>query len=261
MKRRFRTPALKNVPELCRYQLIYMCEKYPSKLNETSEQEALQAQLESLTQELEAILLKTGNFENILRTHLENALIEEQELTVLYKQQKAAKKEKRLHQKKRGKNYREIDGLQTIAIKKTPRTNPEEQQEKKRLYREAMLHVHPDKFSMQADKLDLATTITTQLIAIYTTGDLDTLRAFHAHIFQGNDLLTDHIIPQKEIMQPKNNYLHLEIRKMTERLEEAKNKHTYKVLMEYEDPMTFLEELKAYYEDRLFKLRKRTRKG
>ena len=238
-----------------------MSEKYPYKLNDTSEQEALQAQLESLSQELEAILLKTGNFENILRTHLENALIEEQELTVMYKQQKAAKKEKRLHQKKRGKNYRKIDGLQAVAIKKTPTSNPEEQQEKKRLYREAMLHVHPDKFSMQADKLDLATTITTKLIAIYSTGDLETLRAFHAHIFQGNDLLTDHIVPQKEIMLPKNNYLLLEIQKMAMRLEEAKNKHTYKVLMEYEDPMTFLEELKAYYEDRLLKLRKRTRKG
>lgn len=238
-----------------------MSEKYPSKSNVIPEQKVLQAQLDALTLELEAIQLKTSSFENILRSHLENALIEEQELTVLYKQQKAAKKEKRVHQKTRGKNYKDVEGLQTIDIEKSSITDPSEQQEKKRLYREAMLHVHPDKFSLQADKLDLATTITTKLIAIYSTGDLETLRAFHAHIFLGNDLLAHQVAIQKDILLPKNNYLQLEIQKITKRLEEAKNKHTYKVLVEYEDPMTFLEELKAYYEDRLFKLRKRTRKG
>lgn len=238
-----------------------MNEKHPSNLNGTAEQEKLQAKLDSLTIELEAIQLKTSNFENTLRSNLENDLIEEQELTVLYKQQKAAKKEKRLHQKKRGKNYREEEGLQPVTKEKIITSDSSEQREKKRLYREAMLHVHPDKFSMQADKLDLATTITTKLIAIYSTGDLETLRAFHAHIFLGNDLLTHQVTTQKDILLPKNNYLKIEIQKMAKRIEEAKNKQTYKVLVEYEDPMTFLEELKAYYDDRLFKLRKRTRKG
>ena len=238
-----------------------MSEKYPSKLNDTMEQEALQAELNSLILELDTIQLKTISFENTLRSHLENALIEEQELTVLYKQQKAAKKKKRLHQKKRGKNYREVEGLQTVSTQKNSRTDLREHQEKKRLYREAMLHVHPDKFSMQADKLDLATNITTKLIDLYSTGDLETLRAFHAHIFQGNDLLTHHVfLPQGNIL-PKDNYLQLEIQKMKRLLQEAKNKHTYKVLLEYENPMTFLEELRGYYEDRLIKLRKRTRKG
>ncbi|MGY8914483.1 MAG: hypothetical protein ACKVJF_05280, partial [Flavobacteriales bacterium] len=197
-------------------------------MNNSWEQEALQAKLDSLTLELEAIQQKTNSFENILRTHLENALIEEQELTVLYKQQKAAKKEKRLHQKKRGKNYKEGDGLQTTTKQKTPITNLEEHQEKKRLYREAMLHVHPDKFSMQADKLDLATTITTKLIDIYSTGDLETLRAYHSYIFQGHALVAHHVVPQKENMLSENNYVQLEIQKMAQRLEEAKNKHTYK---------------------------------
>ncbi|MFT4831295.1 MAG: hypothetical protein ACI815_000940 [Psychroserpens sp.] len=237
-----------------------MSQDYPSKLNGTTEQEALHSQLDALVLELETIQQKTINFENILRSHLENVLIEEQELTVLYKQQKAAKKEKREHQKKRGKNYRAVEGLQSIALQKTSSTDPKELQEKKRLYREAMLHVHPDKFSMQADKLDLATAVTTKLIDIYSSGDLETLRAYHAHIFQGNELLPNHVFPQKDNILPKDNYLQMEIDKITKRLKEAKNRHTYKVLQEYKNPMIFLEELKAYYEDRLFKLRKRTRK-
>ncbi|MFT5942521.1 MAG: hypothetical protein ACI9Q4_001786, partial [Sediminicola sp.] len=190
-----------------------------------------------------------------------NALIEEQELTVLYKQQKAAKKKKRLHQKKRGKNYREVEGLQTLSTQKNSRTDLREHQEKKRLYREAMLHVHPDKFSMQADKLDLATAITTKLIDIYSSGDLETLRAFHTHIFLSNTLLKQDVIQQKDNGLTEDIYLQLEIQKMKRLLQEAKNKHTYKVLLEYENPMTFLEELRGYYEDRLIKLRKRTRKG
>tara|TARA_R110002051_G_scaffold319378_2_gene403353 strand:+ start:732 stop:1448 length:717 start_codon:yes stop_codon:yes gene_type:complete len=238
-----------------------MNEKHPSNLNGTPEQEILQARLDSLTQELDAIQLKTSNFENILRSHLENALIEEQELTVLYKQQKAAKKEKRLHQKKQGKNYREEEGLQPMAKEKITPSDSSEQKEKKRLYREAMLHVHPDKFSMQEDKLDLATTITTKLIDIYSTGDLETLKAFHAHIFQSNNLISNHAALQLKNLPTRSNYLQLEVQKMAKLLEEAKSRHTYKVLLEYEDPMTFLDELKAYYEDRLFKLRKRTRKG
>ncbi|MEB8329839.1 hypothetical protein OO009_10775 [Flavobacteriaceae bacterium KMM 6897] len=261
MKGQLFVPTLKNVPELYIFQEVIMSQDYPSKLNGTPEQEELHAQLDALVLELETIQQKTINFENILRSHLENLLIEEQELTVLYKLQKAAKKKKRQHQKKRGKDYRVVEGLQSIGLQKTTFTDPEEQLEKKRLYREAMLFVHPDKFSMQADKLDLATAVTTKLIDIYSSGDLETLRAYHAHIFQGNELLPNHVFTQKDNILPKDNYLQLEIDKLTKKLEAAKNRHTYKVLLEYENPMIFLEELKTYYEDRLFKLRKRTRKG
>lgn len=238
-----------------------MNEKYPTRLNGNPEQESIQAQLDSLTKELEAIQVKTNNFENILRSHLEDVLIEVQELTVLYKQQKAAKKEKRLHQKKQGKNFKEEKGLQSLIKEKTSQKDPNEQREKKRLYREAMLHVHPDKFSMQVDKVDLATEITIKLMDIYTTGDLETLRAYHAHIFHDTDLVPNDVVSQLRKLPTKGNYLQMEIQKILKLIEEAKNRHTYKVLSEYENPMTFLDELMAYYEDRLFKLKKRTRKG
>ncbi|HLT51791.1 MAG TPA: hypothetical protein VKZ93_07525, partial [Arenibacter sp.] len=54
-------------------------------------------------------------------------------------------------------------------------------------------------------------------------------------------------------------YLRLEWKRLRKELEFAKNKHTYKVLTTYEDPMLFLEELRSYYKDRILKLKKRTR--
>ncbi|HUH46123.1 MAG TPA: hypothetical protein VLZ54_03135, partial [Arenibacter sp.] len=54
-------------------------------------------------------------------------------------------------------------------------------------------------------------------------------------------------------------YLILERNKLKKELEIAKNRHTYKVLTTYEDPMLFPEELKAYYQDRILKLKRRTR--
>jgi ribosome-associated protein len=44
-----------------------------------------------------------------------------------------------------------------------------------------------------------------------------------------------------------------------EKLGLAKNRQTYQVLTTYADPMTFVGELKAYYQDKINKLRRRTR--
>ena len=54
----------------------------------------LKSQIEAISQELNAVEQKTIAFENTLRNSLANELIEVQELTVLYKAQKKAKKAK-----------------------------------------------------------------------------------------------------------------------------------------------------------------------
>ncbi|RTE53525.1 hypothetical protein EHW67_10975 [Arenibacter aquaticus] len=218
----------------------------------------LQEEINKIQQELTGINEKTTAFENILRSKLEDELIEEQELIILYKQQKKAKKEKRLAQKRRGKNYKEPTGIKTVHKTSVPEKSPKEQEQKKRLYREAMLQVHPDKFSMQSDKLDMATQITTKLIEIYRSGDLASLEAYHAHIFNTPNLLGTNITPKAETGSGLA-YLQMELKNIKEELDLAKNKYTYKVLMEYDNPMSFLDELKAYYKDRIKKLRKRTR--
>jgi hypothetical protein len=220
--------------------------------------ELLQAKIKNLQAQLNALVQKTSAFENLLRAKIENELIEEQKLSLLYKQQKKSKQAKRLAQKKSGKNYQHTEFLLPHQPKSNTEKNLREQQLKKQLYREAMLYVHPDKFSMQTDKLELATETTTQLIHIYRSGDLASLKAYHAHIFSGNTSLTNMNIPIAP-RSPDLGYLKIQLKKLKQAIAEAKNKRTYKVLTEYDNPMTFLDELKAYYKDRIFKLRKRTR--
>jgi len=235
---------------------------FPISKDNKQEQLLLKVKIELLQSQLDEIEQKTTAFEAILRSNLENQLIEEQELTILYKKIQQVKKEKRLNQKKKGKNYKEIIGLKVIAESKVINTSEDEQKEKKRLYREAMLHVHPDKFSMNDVKLDLATEITTKLIEIYQSGSLEELQIYHTHIFSGNALLQfikPSIFNSSKI--EKDTYLIKELEQLEKLLLVAKSKHTYKVLTEYKNPLTFIDELKEYYRDRIFKLKKRTRKA
>jgi len=225
------------------------------------DQQKLRNNIQVLQVELDDIQTKIQSFEALLRSHLGVLIVESQELFVLYKEIKKAKKAKRLAQKKRGKNYKEPNKLLVIPKKKKNAISEEDQREKKRLYREAMLHVHPDKFSMSEKETDIATELTSRLIEIYKTESLETLQAFHTHIFKGhtNIILSDDA--SKINVSLQDNYLQLEITRIETAIELAKNNHLYKVMTEYENPLTFVDELKEYYEDRIAKLKKRTRKG
>jgi len=221
-------------------------------------QQLLKARIRAIEAELNQIQQKTLAFETVLRTMLANELIEIQELTVLYKQQKKEKNLKRLAQKKRGKNYVEPIGL-TVSLKSLkPEILLESAKEMKRLYREAMLQVHPDKFSIQEDQLELATEVTTKLIEIYKSGDLEQLKLYHSHIFSGNALeIVGAMVKTENIADDL--YLKNELIKVEQQLQQAKEKYTYKVLTEYSDPMSFILELKEFYADKINKLKKRTR--
>ncbi len=222
----------------------------------------LEAHIQTLQKDLDQIQEETTAFENTLRTHLSDLIIESKELTILYKQLKKQKKAKRLEQKKRGKNYIEPPGIKRPPKVDKSTITDEEQKEKKRLYREAIFHVHPDKFSMNDADSDVATEITTRLIEIYHNGSLETLQAYHAHIFNGSThIKLDQITVSKIQTSDTANYLVQEKERLQKELELAKNQHLYKVLKEYDNPLTFVDELKEYYEDRIFKMRKRTRKG
>lgn len=238
-----------------------MKEKKPPHLND-NDPSVLQLSIDALQKELDVVKQETLAFENILRARFTNEIVELQELTVLYKQQKKAKKEKRLEQKRRGKNYREPIGLKLLPNNKTKVSKPEEAKEKKRLYREAMLQVHPDKFSMNEDKLDLATDVTSRLIDIYHTGSLNDLQLYHAHIFSGNALHQTFDVSQELQKTPTQDlYLEKEKARLEGLLKIAKSRRTYIVLKEYPDPLLFVEELQLYYADRIAKFRKRTRKA
>lgn len=234
-----------------------VAENFPISNENGQEQLLLKAKLKALQNELAVVLQKTTAFEITLRSHLENEIIEEQELTVLYKKLQQEKKQKRLAQKQKGKKFKQPIGLKIINKNKEASATVEDQKERKRLYREAMLFSHPDKFSMDENKVDLATEITANLIDIYKNGNLETLQNYHTHICSGNAFLE--LIPvNKNIVN--DIYLEKEIEQLIIKLDKAKNKHTYKVLTEYENPLSFISELKEFYADRIFKLKKRTRK-
>ena len=234
----------------------------PNTKNSLQEQLSLKAQIQALKDDLQTIEQETSVFEAKLRAILIDMIIEEQELSDLYRRMQKAKKQKRLEQKKRGKNYKEPVGIKRISKSNEPNpTSKEEQKEKKRLYREAMLHVHPDKFSMNEDKVDLATEVTSKLIEIYNSGSLNELQLFHAHIFSGNAIDVAGIDSNQSSRVSDDIYLIREKENIEQQLIQAKNRQTYIVLKTYQNPMLFAEELKHYYENRLFKLRKRTRKA
>lgn len=230
-----------------------------------TDQKILREQIQTFQEELEEIDKKIRTFKALIQSHISDLIVEEQELFILYKQIKKAKKATRLEQRKRGKNYKETKGLQIIS-EQQPKVviseqQQQEQQEKKRLYREAILHVHPDKFSMNEKETEIATEITSRLIEIYKTGSLETLQAYHTHIFKGNtDINLDDVASKVKVF-PKDNYLQQEKERIEKAINLAKDHHLYKVITEYKNPLAFIDELKDYYEDRIFKLKKRTRKG
>jgi len=218
----------------------------------------LKTQIQAVEQELDHVEQKTIAFENTLRNALADQLIEVQELSVLYKEQKRAKKEKRLGQKRKGKNYQAPEGLKQVSKPKPSVKDMGEEMERKRLYREAMLQVHPDKFATESkeEHLDIATEMTSKLIDIYKSGTLEELQSFHAHIFKGNALA---IAEDKMNNVAEDNYLQKELERLTNELHLAKARHTYEVLNQYDDPLIFIDELMIYYRDRIQKLRRRTR--
>lgn len=225
----------------------------------------LENEIAALEKELQKVEQELNVFTTQIRSHLHLQITRVKELTELYKKQKAAKKAKRLEQKKRGKNYREPSGLNTINTEKkdVSKTSLDEQQELKRLYKEAILHVHPDKFANEDEaKNEKATALTAQLNSIYDSGDLDELKGFHLHIISGNAM--SHFPYQAQTTtDPKALLIYLRKKKeeLAQVLQETKDSELYKVLTSYPDTRTFIDEVRLYYEQRISKLEKRTRKG
>ena len=126
----------------------------------------LQLQFQQLQKELDATAQELQAFKTLLYNHLADEIVEVQELTVIYKDLKLGKKQQRLAQKQRGKKYIAPKGLKIIAKSTEKTINTDDTQEKKRLYKEAMFHVHPDKFSMHPAPTALAKEVPKKLIQI-----------------------------------------------------------------------------------------------
>lgn len=240
--------------------ILYFCgmNNSPASISD-DESFDLKLKINVVKAEIEQVRIGLHEFEAILRNFVLDDMIEEQELAAKYRNFQKAKRAKRQAQKKKGKNYKEPIGI--VAVKNKSNAEPEEVKlERKKIYREAMLLVHPDRTGGDEREKENATEITAKLVDIYNGGNLEELQIFCAHI--QNQQRPDFNV-KSDIMQIENaskTYYESELQKYESELAALKAKHTYKVLSTYARPIDFAQELKDYYKERIEKLKKRTRK-
>ena len=225
----------------------------------------VQREIAVLEAELEMIRKDLGAFELKINARLHREIARMRELAELYKSHKKEKKAKRLEQKKRGKNYVEPKQVQ---LKNKDREEGKaldlkEQKALKRLYKEAVVQIHPDKFihAGEQDKIQRANAITAQLNGIYQRGDLEELINFYEEIVSGNAMHESsyHV----EAIPDLNIRLESLLKKkgvIGKQLEQLKSSYAYNVLTTYENPLTFIDELHLQLLERIKQLEKRTKK-
>lgn len=228
-----------------------------------TEVEVLERQIRQLEAELRQAENALNAFTSLIRSRLADEIRLLNQLTDLYKAQKKAKKDKRKEQKKRGKNYQEPKYLMRSAATPNNPPNPteENQQELKRLYKEAIVKVHPDKFvNEDCDKASIATDITSQLNDLYQSGDLELLRDFHEHILSGNAMsyvpFAGKPVANTLLLRE---YLYQKKQELEVRLSSIRQSRLYEVLTTYQIPEVFIDELRPQFTERILVMKKRTR--
>jgi hypothetical protein len=177
-------------------------------------------------------------------------------LSDLHKCQRKNKHEKRREQKKRGKNYKEPQPQQKDTSSKKCAVHNPDHHIMKQLYREAIVQVHPDKFVNEPEeKCMRSQELTIQLIDIYQKGDIEQLKLFHRYILSGSAMSMS---PGLDT-HAKNQLLEKKRDDLLRAIAEAKSSRFYEVLTTYTDPLKFIDELSAYFTERIAQLEKRTR--
>lgn len=213
------------------------------------EQEVLR--LEAELQQAEATL---NAFEQAVRAQLGEQIRQIRVLTDVYKARKAAKKEKRREQKRRGKNYKEPQGLMKGRKEDDAPVN-DDPAELKRLYREAIVQVHPDKFPAAGEAEGRqAAALTTHLNALYERGDLEALRDFHEHILGEQPLRHTPYVAGNAT----RNFLLQRKLQLTAALAALLQSQSYQLAIE-PDRGRLMDALREQFSERIVQLKKRTR--
>lgn len=233
----------------------------------------LKEDIRLLQLELDRIESMTDVFGTKIRTLFANEIVEEQELSILYREMQREKRDKRRAIRNKQRGIKSVDTCLS-SPKDTAESSSEasvpsvkrssDGKEVKRLYREAMLKVHPDRFAHEEELEDKAAEVTRQLIEIYQSNDLHKLKDYHAYIMSGHAILDNklHGCNKSEHGSVKGlSYLKKTKQTLEDELNKMKSEQLYIVLTTYSDPMTFMDEIRLYFDDRLMKLRKRTRKA
>ena len=236
---------------------------YSSSQNRSDTTRLLEQEIILIEEELRNVETAIRGFESQIQARYHNEIMRIRELASRYKKQKLLKKEKRLDQKKRGKNYRESihlkKNMSSAQVIFAPVTD--DIKEIKKLYREAVLKVHPDKFANHTDEISKRSQeLTIQLIDIYQSGDLKELKTLYHHIMSGNAMsenLSDlTMVPDPLAMRE---YLIKKKDELTCELNRAKGSRLYEVLTTYNEPSMFIDELAAQLTIRIRQLERRTR--
>jgi hypothetical protein len=236
----------------------------PLKQNVFADQiKILEQEIVLLETELLNLEANINAFQFQIRCALSTQIRRIQELTNQYKNQKQAKKLKRLEQKKRGKNHREPIGLKTNHASFTAinLVSAEEKQELKRLYREAIVQIHPDKLvGADEDLNERATAITVKLNEVYQSGDLEELNRLHEYIISGNALTYVADKPESvSNLQEMILFLQQKKKKLEALLHQIKTSPIYKLWLDRKDVSVLIAELKIEFEVRIAVLEKRTK--
>lgn len=236
----------------------------PASHNEESIR-SLEKQIASLQEQLSIADSQVRTLKTQIQARYHNEIRRINELYSLYKNQKRLKKEKRTEQKKRGKNYKEPIGLKTGAPEK-PAISTSTQtssHELKKLYREAVLQVHPDKYVNHSDQVSKRSLeLTIHLIDLYQSGNLNKLKQIHHHIMSGNamavsnDTAATATAPDPAAMKE---YLLNRISTLTDKLTEVKSSCFYNVLSTCDNPAEFIDNMDAQFHIRIKQLERRTR--
>ncbi len=223
----------------------------------------LELEISDLELELENVERELNRFQQDLRSALQVQIAQIHKLQNLYREQKKEKKEKRLMQKKKGKNY--VESTKIVASKKDLVREKEnlnsEKINLKRIYKESIVKVHPDKFSNEnIEKQEKANALTVELNDLYQKGDLRELENLYDHIINGN-AFTPFISEKNDYNNPEamRRYLEHKREAIKSQLSEEKSSPLYFVLQNYKEPNTYIEELRIAFADRILKLEKRTR--
>jgi len=221
----------------------------------------LQDEIQALETELNRVQKDVQEFTRLIHVKLDPEISRIQELKALYKELKRQKKEKRLEQRRKGKNYQEPTGLAKQAP--TPSILPQQETNPllRKIYKEAIVQFHPDKISHTGEEQAIAraTAITKELNRLYQSGDLDELVDFYQAILQGQPVLesdspsTAPNIDRAFLLQKKQS--------LAKQLADLKGSYLYQVLMTYENPLLFIEELQEQFLVRIKVFEKRTRKA
>ncbi|MFN6946239.1 MAG: hypothetical protein ACK4ND_14915 [Cytophagaceae bacterium] len=225
----------------------------------------IQKEISILEQEFEKKKTELAGFERQIHAKLHFQISRMHELQALYKKHKAVKKAKRLEQKKRGKNYIEPKRvpMATESVLNKSTLSLEEQKELKRLYKDAIVRIHPDKVEQtgEPEKIQNANQLTAKLNGLYKSGDLDELINFYQYVLCENSSNNAYETSRPEVNQEvRMEYLKKKKTALEKQLEQLTGSYTYHVLTTYENPLSFIDELHDYFQERITLFEKRTRK-